>query len=70
MSGKLKNFIGKFLKKTKPAALGMKKIEPQVVEPEKLVSFAELLDDCIKLLETPGKVKACYYELDKLMIEV
>ena len=70
MSGKLKNFIGKFLKKTKPAALGMQKIEPQVVEPEKPVSFSELLDDCIKLLETPGKVKACYSELDKLMIQV
>lgn len=70
MSGKLKNFIGKFLKKTKLAALGMQKIEPRVVEPEKPVSFSELLDDCIKLLETPGKVKACYYELDKLMIEV
>ena len=70
MSGKLKNFIGKFLKKTKPPALETKKIEPRVVEPEKPVSFSELLDDCIKLLETPGKVKACYYELDKLMIQV
>ena len=70
MSGKLKNFIGKFLKKTKPTALETKKIEPRVVEPEKPVSFSELLDDCIKLLETPGKVKAFYYELDKLMIQV
>ena len=47
MINKLKNFLGKFME------------QKHVVEPEKIISFSELLDDCIKLLESPGKTKAC-----------
>jgi len=67
MANKLKKFCGKFLK-----VVGAKFDDKRanVVKPEKQMTFSDLLDDCIKLLETPGKVKARPYQNDTTIIEI